>query len=65
MKCPFCSSESYHLFTQCTFRNKEDLPMDQKVYKACLECNMRTGYYGSEAELKKAEDRNPFKRADW
>ncbi len=66
MNCPFCNGTRYHLFTQYIYKEEDELPIDAgKVYKACLDCNMRTGYYSSQAELKEAEDRNPFKRADW
>ena len=66
MNCPFCNSPSYHLFTRYVFKEEEVLPCEPgEVYKACLDCRMRTGYYSTEEELKAFEDRNPFKRAGW
>lgn len=67
MHCPICNSENYHLFERMTYKNGLVAweVSSQEVYKACLDCNMRTGYYQSANELQQLENRNPFKRADW
>jgi len=66
MNCPVCNSLNYHLYTRYEFKDQDELATDDgKVYKTCLDCRMRTGYYNTQAELEAAESRNPFKRADW
>ena len=71
MNCPFCNSTNYKLFESLTWSAAETEAdwgvAEQKVYKSCLDCRARTGYYPSEEALKdfEAQNMNPFRRATW